>query len=66
MVLSGLVVSVGGLQDSLRKASVSSLLEYIQESGSDGEHRLCGDFLWILQQNRKYDRIIIPTMKVLY
>ncbi|XWS27418.1 hypothetical protein CRYUN_Cryun26dG0113500 [Craigia yunnanensis] len=29
-VLSGLVISIGGLQDSLRKASLSTFLEYLQ------------------------------------
>lgn len=29
-MLSGLVISIGGLQESLRKASLSALLDYLQ------------------------------------
>ncbi|KAL0347692.1 UNVERIFIED_CONTAM: Tubulin-folding cofactor D [Sesamum calycinum] len=31
-VVSGLVISIGGLQDSLRKASLSALLDYLQST----------------------------------
>ncbi|GFY94224.1 ARM repeat superfamily protein [Actinidia rufa] len=33
-VISGLVISVGGLQDSLRKASLAALLDYLQASNT--------------------------------
>lgn len=71
-VLSGLVISVGGLQESLRKASVAALLEYIQAPGGDivekknaREHKLSTDLLWILQQYQKCDRVITPTFKTI-
>lgn len=71
-VLSGLVISVGGLQDSLRKATTSALLEYLHngESGTSEErkhreHMLSNDLLWVLQEYRKCDRVITPTLKVL-
>lgn len=71
-VLSGLVISIGGLADSLRKASLSALLEYIQIS-SDGEPKidkekaklLSIDFLEIFRHYPKIDRITIPTLKTI-
>lgn len=71
-VLSGLVISIGGLADSLRKASLSALLEYIQIS-SDGEPKidkekakwLSIDFLEIFRCYPKIDRVTIPTLKTI-
>lgn len=67
-VLSGLVISVGGLQDSLRKASTSALLEYLQPGESEEkkfrEHSLSTDLLWVLEQYKKCDRVITPSLKV--
>lgn len=70
-VLSGLVISTGGLQESLSKASVTALLEYLQVSEGDiNEERnvrecmLSTDFLWILQQYQKCDRVVTPAFKV--
>ncbi|RVX01063.1 Tubulin-folding cofactor D [Vitis vinifera] len=68
-VLSGLVISIGGLQDSLRKASITALLEYLQSpetehtEGSSREYKLCTDILWVLQQYKRCDRVIVPTLK---
>lgn len=71
-VLSGLVISIGGLQDSLRKASISALLDYIQAVDSEDpkermsrEYTLSADIIWVLQQYKKCDRVIIPTLKVM-
>ncbi|TYI32484.1 hypothetical protein ES332_A04G066500v1 [Gossypium tomentosum] len=67
-VLSGLVISIGGLQDSLRKASLSAFLEYLNvDQDVNEELKLCKlptDILWILQQYKRCDRVIIPTLKV--
>lgn len=71
-VLSGLVISIGGLADSLRKASLSALLEYVQIS-RDGELKidkekaklLSIDLLEILHCYPKIDRITIPTLKTI-
>ncbi|GAV78658.1 TFCD_C domain-containing protein [Cephalotus follicularis] len=71
-VLSGLVISIGGLQDSLRKASISALLEYLQmvdsedlHGGRSRKHMLYNDILWVLQQYKRCDRVIIPTLKTI-
>ena len=71
-VISGLVVSVGGLQDSLRKASLAALLDYLQASNTaiHSEHKsrefiLSEDIIWLLQQYKRYDRVIIPALKVI-
>ncbi|XVF79544.1 hypothetical protein PTKIN_Ptkin14bG0231600 [Pterospermum kingtungense] len=68
-VLSGLVVSIGGLQESLRKASLSAFLEYLQvDEDINKESKLCRlstDILWILQEYNRCDRVIIPTLKTI-
>ncbi|KAJ6722730.1 BETA-TUBULIN COFACTOR D [Salix koriyanagi] len=71
-VLSGLVISIGGLQDSLRKASISALLKYLQtvetEKSNDRksrEHMLSTDMLWVLKHYKKCDRVIVPTLKTI-
>lgn len=69
-VVSGLVISIGGLQDSLRKASLSALLDYLQSTITEGhddsrELSLSMDILWILQKYRRCDRVIVPTLKVI-
>ncbi|KAL6538962.1 hypothetical protein OROMI_025288 [Orobanche minor] len=71
LVLSGLVISVGGLQDSLAKASVTALLNYLQVVDGEEpkemsrEYRLATDMLWVLQQYRGCDRVIVPAMKTI-
>ncbi|XP_008812353.2 tubulin-folding cofactor D isoform X2 [Phoenix dactylifera] len=73
-VLSGLVISMGGLQESLRKASVTALLEYLQASEADTdtndvkktrEYVLSTDLLWVLQKYQKCERVITPTLKTI-
>ncbi|PSS24147.1 Tubulin-folding cofactor D like [Actinidia chinensis var. chinensis] len=71
-VISGLVISVGGLQDSLRKASLAALLDYIQSSNTaiHSEHKsrefiLSEDIIWVLQQYKRCDRVIIPALKTI-
>ncbi|XVF87970.1 hypothetical protein PTKIN_Ptkin19aG0011000 [Pterospermum kingtungense] len=68
-VLSGLVISIGGLQESLRKASLSAFLEYLQVNEDiNKESKLCRlstDILWILQEYNRCDRVIIPTLKTI-
>lgn len=70
-VMSGLVISIGGLQDSLRKASLFALLEYMREGEAKDpkeqqsrEYALCDDILWILQEYKKCDRVMVPCLKV--
>lgn len=69
-MLSGLVISIGGLQDFLRKASLTALLEYLQVVESEDqkersrEYMLSTDMLWVLQQYRRCDRVIVPALKV--
>ncbi|CAI0383424.1 unnamed protein product [Linum tenue] len=73
-VVSGLVISAGGLQDSLRKASVGALLDFLQVADStEVEHQkrksrekmLSSDILWVLQQYKRCDRVIVPTLKTI-
>lgn len=71
-MLSGLVTSTGGLQESLKKASTSALVGYLQDSdininceGKSREYLLSCDLLWVLQHYQKCDRVITPTLKVI-
>ncbi|XP_024023111.1 tubulin-folding cofactor D isoform X2 [Morus notabilis] len=71
-VLSGLVISIGGLQESLRKASLSALLDYLQAGDVENqderksrERVLSTDMLWVLQQYRRCDRVVVPTLKTI-
>lgn len=70
-VMSGLVISIGGLQDSLSKASLFALLEYMRkgeakdsEEQQSRESALCDDILWIFQEYKKCDRVMVPCLKV--
>lgn len=69
-LVSGLVISIGGLQDSLRKASLGALLDYLQSAETEihDDSRvvsLSEDILWVLQQYRKCDRVVVPTLKTI-
>ncbi|KAJ4774444.1 Tubulin-specific chaperone D [Rhynchospora pubera] len=69
-VLSGLVISTGGLQESLRKVSLEALIEYLRASadgdaGMSKEHQLSNDFVRLLQQHKKCDRVIVPAYKTI-
>ncbi|KAK2968570.1 hypothetical protein RJ640_006761 [Escallonia rubra] len=71
-VLSGIVISIGGLQESLRKAALVSLLEYLQANEKKAQNErisrevsLCTDILWVLQKYKRCDRVIIPTLKTI-
>ena len=63
--LSGLVVSVGGLTESLVRHSASCLLEWVE--GIDGEQReaLSADICVILETNFHNDRMVVPLFKSL-
>jgi hypothetical protein len=71
-VLSGLVISTGGLQESLRKVSTSALVGYLQDpninttdEGKSREYLLSHDILWVLQRYQKCDRVITPALKTI-
>ncbi|XP_004497155.1 tubulin-folding cofactor D [Cicer arietinum] len=71
-VLSGLVISIGGLQDSLKRVSLLALLEYLEgveskvpNTRTSREYMLSVDIMWVLQQYRKCDRVIVPTLKTI-
>ncbi|KAJ3682191.1 hypothetical protein LUZ60_014764 [Juncus effusus] len=69
-VLSGLVISSGGLQESLQKTSLNALEEFLKASGKadereSRERKLSADFLWILKRYLKLDRVIVPTFKTI-
>lgn len=63
-VISGLVISIGGLQESLKKASLVALFDYLQEKRAERELSLASDILWVLQNYKRCDRVMVPTLKV--
>lgn len=76
-LLAGLVISVGGLADSLGKASASALLDFLQTRGStrldeadrgdSGEGLLDGfadAFKGLFDSDAGLDRVIVPALKV--
>lgn len=72
-LLSGLVVAIGGLQESLGKASLAALIDYLQMTKTQNvdervsrELNFSTDILWVLQEYKKCDRVITPTMKVFH
>ncbi|CAK9328524.1 unnamed protein product [Citrullus colocynthis] len=70
-VMSGLVISIGGMQDSLSKASMSALMEYLEgdaigdKDESTRKGMLFTDLLWVLQRYKRCDRVIVPTFKTI-
>lgn len=71
-VASGLVISMGGLEDSLKKVSLGSLLDYLEaikvkdkSETNARESSLSNNILWVLHKYKRRDRVIIPALKVL-
>ncbi|PHT59125.1 Tubulin-folding cofactor D [Capsicum baccatum] len=68
-VISGLVISISDLLDSLRKASLSALLEFLQSTDENvngsKEYNLSNDILWVLQKYKKCDRVVEATLKTI-
>lgn len=71
-VMSGLVVSIGGLGDSLGKISLNCLLDFLQgdgsckpsgESSDDGMNWLGTIIVSIIKAYAGIDRVIIPAFK---
>ncbi len=72
-VLSGIVISVGGLADSLGKVSSQALLDFLQAAavenlnGASGDIHISwlgGELLHVLKNFARNDRVIIPALKV--
>ena len=73
-LLSGIVISVGGLADSLGKVSSQALFEFLQRLPPTGSGIgaltgsssiwLGGQMLELLKNNRGVDRVIVPALKV--
>ncbi|KAJ3126405.1 hypothetical protein HK098_007538 [Nowakowskiella sp. JEL0407] len=71
-LLTGLVVSVGGISESLVRHSSSSLLEFLNElppsSTKPTEFSLTQFFnsiISIARKNQKYDRVVVPVFQVI-
>ncbi|PHU04306.1 Tubulin-folding cofactor D [Capsicum chinense] len=68
-VISGLVISISDLLDSLRKASLGALLEFLQSTDENvngsKEYNLSNDILWVLQKYKKCDRVVEATLKTI-
>ncbi|CAK9217775.1 unnamed protein product [Sphagnum troendelagicum] len=73
-VLSGIVISVGGLADSLGKVSSQALIDFLQAAavenlnGASGDVHISwlgGELLHVLKNFARNDRVIIPALKPL-
>ncbi|XP_023729243.1 tubulin-folding cofactor D [Lactuca sativa] len=71
-VASGLVISMGGLEDSLKKVSLGSLLDYLEaikvkdkSETNARESSLSNNILWVLHKYKRRDRVIIPALKTI-
>lgn len=70
-VLSGLIISIGGLQEFLKKASQTALLDYLEGSHTEPnnqisrEHMLSVDLLWVLDKYKRCGRVIVPALKTI-
>jgi tubulin-specific chaperone D len=73
-LLSGLIISIGGLADSLGKVSSNALVEFLNNTydqtmipGSSEPHYLDwlgGELSGILVDYAGNDRVVVPAMKV--
>lgn len=70
-IISGMVIAVGGLTETVVKASNAALLKYCQEkkaSGGNGYtilNRISSALVTLFQENTGNDRIIVPLLKTL-
>jgi len=66
-VLQGLLVSVGGLTESVVKFSSASLLDYLKSLGGDPDKLggFMGVFLDVCRQHSRDDRVTLPALKTL-
>ncbi|XP_068650366.1 tubulin-folding cofactor D-like [Aristolochia californica] len=71
-LLSGLVITIGGLQESLKKTSLAALLDFLHVSETDDkdkriarEYILSDNLLWVLHKYEKCDRVVVPTLKTI-
>jgi hypothetical protein len=66
-ILSGLVLSVGGLSETTAKFSSKALLSYCERAvaagRSDRVQDLASALVLLLVRNKKCDRVITPTLK---
>jgi len=69
-ILKGLIISVGGLTESINKHSYTALMDYLeyisqQESFKDLLMRLFDEFILLLRENVGDERVVIPLFKTL-
>ncbi|XP_063682976.1 tubulin-specific chaperone D-like isoform X2 [Bolinopsis microptera] len=60
--LRGLVVSIGGLTESLVKASSSAFVDYLTEHEEDLQS-VCDGLIKVLVSDYKNDRVVVPLFK---
>lgn len=65
--LSGLVVSVGGLSESVVKGSSEAILHWCRDRASSNDYNalssLASALLDLLSANEKLDRVVVPTLR---
>lgn len=68
-VLSGLVLSVGGLSETTSKCSAKALLAYCEQAAAAGDslclEGLASALVRLMEDHEKNDRVTVPTLKTL-
>jgi hypothetical protein len=68
-IIAGLIVSIGGLTETVVKASTSSLLQFCHNKKSIKNHTILSNFanclINIFETNRSNDRVVIPLLKTI-
>eukprot|EP00117_Sycon_ciliatum_P048340 scpid20183/ scgid34426/ Tubulin-specific chaperone D; Beta-tubulin cofactor D; SSD-1; Tubulin-folding cofactor D len=66
-VLTGLIVSVGGMTESLVKHASGALVEFLEKFTASDENLavICSDILSIFKKYQKVDRVTVPLLKAL-
>lgn len=68
-IIAGLIVSIGGLTETVVKASTSSLLQFCHNKKSIKDHTILSNFanclINIFESNRSNDRVVIPLLKTI-
>ncbi|KAL1132701.1 hypothetical protein AAG570_010653 [Ranatra chinensis] len=64
-LMTGLVISVGGLSESLVNASSASFFSYLRSQPIQELTRICDIIVEIYEKNLKNDRIVLPMLSFL-
>ena len=64
-ILSGMIISIGGLTEDVQRCSLKSLIWYLETEGESVVSSLMTSFKRIFVENEKVDRVIVPLIVTL-